>query len=223
MRMMKATNMLTILGLSLFLGMSTNGVQAEMYIGGQGGVNNPQDLSDVKGTNSLSGTSLSDIHIKNSFAAGLKVGGFFPDAFNWVGLEGEVYYSKPDITRQTVTGNVAILGNSSGQFTIPKTELHIVTFNFNALVRYPGEVLQPYGGAGIGLNIGYLRSGNVSSDAGFAPSLNLVGGLRVFVTEQIALFAEYKYNRGRFEFYANNFKADYRTSIVMGGFTYHFM
>ncbi|MGB0911906.1 MAG: outer membrane protein [Nitrospirales bacterium] len=204
------------------LGVSIHQVNAEMYIGGQAGVNFPKDLKDVRGTNSFSGTRLSDLEVKDSLAVGLKVGGYFPDSLNWLGLEGEAYYTSPTIKRQTVTGNVAILGNSGGQFTIPETDLHIVTLAFNALVRYPDEILQPYGGVGIGLNIGYLRSGNVSSDAGFAPSLNLLGGLRAFVAEKVAMFAEYKYSRGTFEFYANNFKADYRTNMIVGGLTFHF-
>ena len=211
-----------VVGLAFCLGVGTHQVNAEMYIGGQAGVNLPKDLKDVRGTNSFSGTRLSDLKVKDSLAAGLKVGGYFPNSVNWLGLEGEVYYSNPTIKRQTVTGNVAILGNSGGQFTIPKTDLHIITFAFNALVRYPGEIFQPYGGAGVGLNVGYLRSGNVSSDAGFAPSLNLLGGLRAFVTEKVAVFAEYKYSRGTFEFYANNFKADYRTNMIVGGLTFHF-
>ncbi len=211
-----------IAGIAFCLGINTYQVKAEMYIGGQAGVSFPKDLKDVRGTHNLSGTKLSNLELKDSLAAGLKVGGYFPNSLNWLGLEGEAYYSNPNIKKQTVTGNARILGNSGTQFTIPKTDLHIVTFSFNALVRYPGEILQPYGGVGIGLNIGYLRSGNVSSDAGFAPSLNLMGGVRGFVTERIALFAEYKYNRGRFEFYANNFKADYRTNLIVGGLTYHF-
>lgn len=218
----KFAMMVVVIGIVLCLGMSASQVHAEMYIGGQAGASFPKDLSDVRGTNNFSGTRLSDLNLKDSLAAGLKVGGYFPESLNWLGLEGEAYYTNPEIKKQAVTGNVSILGNSGGQFIIPKTDLHIITFAFNALVRYPGEILQPYGGVGIGLNVAYLRSGNVKSDAGFAPTLNLMGGMRAFVNEQIALFAEYKYNRGTFEFYANNFKADYRTHLVVGGLTYHF-
>jgi hypothetical protein len=57
-----------------------------------------------------------------------------------------------------------------------------------------------------------------SSD--FVPGLQLIGGLRAFIMENVALFAEYKYVMAEFEF--RDLEVDYEASHIFGGIEYHF-
>jgi opacity protein-like surface antigen len=57
-----------------------------------------------------------------------------------------------------------------------------------------------------------------SSD--FVPGLQLMGGLRAFIMENVALFAEYKYVMAEFEF--RDLEVDYEASHIFGGMEYHF-
>lgn len=57
-------------------------------------------------------------------------------------------------------------------------------------------------------------------DSDFVPALQLIGGVKGFLTENVALFAEYKYVTAEFEF--RDFEMDYEASNVFGGIEYHF-
>jgi outer membrane protein W len=71
----------------------------------------------------------------------------------------------------------------------------------NVLVRYPGDVLQPYIGAGLGLSVAALRDLNLRSststmtgDAGDVSfGYQFLAGLRAYLHKDTFLFWEYKY------------------------------
>ena len=91
----------TALGLSVaFLGLIAvvpKSTSAEMYIAGQVGYASPQDLSDIKGTGNSSGIPSTDLALKSGIAYGIKIGGYFPGATRWLGLELEGFYNQPDV------------------------------------------------------------------------------------------------------------------------------
>lgn len=93
---------------------------------------------------------------------------------------------------------------------------------------YPGEKFQPYGGMGIGLNFA-KATGAFTRDSETSPGFHLVGGLRLFITKEAALFAEYKYDRATFSFptldngpgAGTGFVGDYFGHTLVGGVSFH--
>jgi hypothetical protein len=163
--------------------------RAEMYIAGQVGYASPSDLSDIKGTGSFTGINSSDLALKSGLAYGVKTGGYFPGVANWLGLEFDGFYNQPDVKAQTATLT------PGGLRQIDTADMRVAHFAVNVLVRYPGEILQPYGGVGGGVNVaGISETPNTFfDDVTMAPSLNVLAGLRAFVTERIAFFGEFKH------------------------------
>ncbi len=194
-------------------------VQAEWYLGGQGGVNVTRDLADIRGTGPLAGVTSNDLNLRNQIAYGVKAGYYLPDSCKWLGAEAEFYHSDANIERQRITSNGPILG-SHPDGTISRTGLAVNTWALNVLVRYPEARLQPYAGIGVTFNHGLLRT--APRETTFFPGLNVVAGLRAFVTRRVALFTEYKYNQATIEFSDQHVKADYRTNYFMAGLSYHF-
>ena len=45
-----------------------------------------------------------------------------------------------------------------------------------------------------------MSNSTFTAHANFVPGLNVLGGIRYYVTERIAMFTEYKYNRATFDF-----------------------
>ena len=120
--------------------------QAKMYIAGQVGYAAPSDLSDIKGTGSSAGTTWTDLALKSGLAYGMKIGGYFPGAANWLGLEFEGFYNQPDIKAQTATKT------PGGTQQVDASRMRVAHFSVNLLARYPGETFQPYVGIGGGVN-----------------------------------------------------------------------
>jgi opacity protein-like surface antigen len=193
--------------------------QAELYLAGQGGVNVPQDLANVRGTGPLSGVTSNDLNLRNQIAYGVKAGYYFADRWSWLGAEAEFYHSDSNIERQRIASNGSILGSHTDG-TISRTGLAVNTWAFNALIRYPGERIQPYAGVGAALNYALLRTS--PRETTFFPGLNVIAGIRAFLSKRVALFTEYKYNQATIEFSDQHVKADYRTNYFMAGLSYHF-
>ena len=140
--------------------------------------------------------------------------------YNWFGLELDAYRSTPGIKQQTLPTSPN--PRLSGQ--IPGADLQIHSLAFNALVRVTGYQykVEPYAGLGIGLNVGNISGGNFRPEASFAPSFNVIAGIKYFLTPQVAPFLEYKYNFAQFSFGRSNVTADYRANLFMFGIAYHF-
>lgn len=190
----------------------------EPYVAGMVGYTAPNDLTNIQGTGGFSAVSLSDLELKSSVAYGGKVGYFLPSV-NWLGIETELYNTTPHIKQQPATASafgVSIPGTFTG------VNLRVLTWGINAIVRYPGKMFQPY--AGVGLGVFFANASfQGQSDSDTAPGLNALAGLRMFATDNLALFAEYKYNRATFNLpNAIGFEADYSANIFMGGVSYHF-
>jgi len=201
--------------LGIFLFTSTP-AKAEWYVGGQVGFVKPNDLKDVEGVGSAKGIEFSDLDLKNALGYGVKVGYFFPDYWDWLGLEFEVFTSNPHIKQQNVT---AKLGSSSISIeSVPGSHLRIITSAVNVILRVPGYHVEPYVGAGIGAFWAHL-SDSAGSDNDIAPGVNALGGLRFYVNEEVALFTEYKYNYAKF---TDDINATYSSHGFFGGLSYHF-
>ena len=205
-----------ILGIFLITGTPAN---AEWYVAGQVGFVKPNDLKDVEGIRSANGITLSDLELKNALGYGGKVGYFFPDYLDWLGLEFEVFTSNPHIEQQNVTAGFG--GSSSPLGTLDGSHLRIITPAVNVMFRVPGYYVEPYVGAGIGAFWARI-SDSTGSDNDVSPGVNALGGLRFYFNEDVALFTEYKYNYTKFKFTDSLFKATYSSHGIYGGLSFHF-
>ena len=169
----------------------------------------------------LDTTDVGKIDLANNLAYGAKFGHYFDDrGFNWFGLEVDMYRSAPDVKQQNIPA-------STNRFLSQKVvgaDLLVHSLAFNALVRVTGYQykVEPYAGLGIGLNMGNLSDGNFRPEASFAPSFNVLAGIKYFMTPKIAPFIEYKYNFAHFSFSRSNITADYRANLFMFGVAFHF-
>ena len=192
--------------------------QAEVYFGAMGGVGIPNAFSDVTSKGQFPDMPLPNVDLGNAAMGGAKMGAYLP-GYDWVGFETEGYFTSPEFSTVPPQGAQKVDSN-----------LQVATWGFNALLRYPGERFQPYLGVGLGLffvNIDTDLPGP-SLSQNWVPGLNLLGGVRGFVTDSIAVFFEYKYNSATFDlqnrvFNLNfGFEGTYTTNILAGGISYHF-
>jgi len=200
---------LTIASLIAMAGLA----QAEYYVAGQIGVNFADRLKDIEGTGSLITVPprFQNFDLKNAVVYGGKLG-FFPRN-GAMGLELDVFNSQPNI---------------KGMGDIPGIHLRVTNVGINLLLRYPGQTFQPYVGFGGAALIGHIsQTVDVQSDTDVGFGINLLGGLRTFITPYVAIFAEYKYTRGTLSFNeafgsVGGFSGDYQAQHVVFGLSYHF-
>jgi len=186
-------------------------VQAEYYVAGQVGVNFADRLTGIQGTGNFVTQTGPDLDLKNAVLYGGKLG-FFPGN-GAMGLELDVFNSQPNIK------NVG---------SIPGIPLGVTNVGINLLLRYPGPTFQPYigfGGAALIARISETVDVKSDTDVGFG--VNLLGGLRTFITPYVAVFAEYKYTRGTLSFNeafgsAGGFSGNYHAQAMVFGLSYHF-
>jgi opacity protein-like surface antigen len=222
---------------------------SETYLAGFGGYTFGGKIDDVEGTGFLSGLNLNDRDLADAGVYGGKLGHFFGDRMDWLGVEMEAFNTTPHIEQRG---------------PVPGSHLRVTTLAFNLIgrlkfgcetktvrtetrtdreiryaqtererryeTRYEREFcrLQPYGGVGLGVFFANLSTnGNSVSDNG-VPGLNALAGVRYYFTERIALFGEYKYNYAVFDastsgpFGGAGFKGDYQANHVVGGLSFHF-
>jgi opacity protein-like surface antigen len=205
---------------------------AEMYVGGQFGLSLPNSFSNVAGLGTDSSLKGSDLDLATSPLYGAKVGYFFP-RLNWLGVEGEFFYSNPHMKQQSSTSTGTFntpFGPVTGTTTqnVAGAHVRMMTGAINVIARYPGKRFQPYIGVGFAMNWARfsspeLRSGRAQVASDTSPGFNALAGMRFFMTKHVALFGEYKYTKSSFDF-GNNvlFQADYSAHNFVAGVSLHF-
>jgi opacity protein-like surface antigen len=186
---------------------------AESYLGGQLGFTIPEDFSSVFAAGG--GARINNFDMNNSFTYGVKAGHYF-DRYNWLGVEADFYTTTPHIN-----GQVAQF-TPGGPIPVPGALTRVSTMAFSLMGRYPGEKFQPYAGMGLGLNFA-KATGAFAKDTDTSPGFHLVGGARLFLTKEVALFGEYKYDRATFRFADNGLTGDYMGHTFVTGITFHFL
>lgn len=191
--------------------------------------------------------SSSDLKLKQSPLFGGRVGYFFADqGFKWLGAEFEVFTTTPTIKNQTVNtvhhitfnpfnpespppGVNCTLGvtcqiqqSIPGTVNVPESSMRLIAFTFNAVVRYPGKVFQPY--AGVGGGAFYFTSSGAVRGHQVAPGLNAFGGMKVLILDDWGLFVEGKFTRATITNLDGVFglSGEYNSFNVLGGLAYHF-
>ncbi|MCP9453452.1 MAG: porin family protein [Nitrospira sp.] len=189
----------------------------------------------------------SDISLKSSAMYGGKVGYFFNDMkLPWLGVEAEVFTTTPDIKAQKLDTshqvtyqpntpasatlcsqigpppNCPASVSSKSQLALNKSDLRVITFALNLIARYPGSVVQPYVGVGVGGF--YFIGADQIEGRQFVPGLNAQFGLKYLATQHWALFAEGKYNLAHVSTLDQTFGISGLYSIfhVAAGIGYHF-
>ncbi len=147
------------------------------------------------------------------------------------GVEGEL---------SGLTGKVnAPTATTGGVTRSANFRLQSINAMANLLLRYPGEIIQPYIGVGAGLSGGFARDLNLqhstigvirenAADGAFA--YQFLGGVRANVNERVFLFTEYKYFVANYPWeselangaHGPSFTLNYRTHIISGGFGFRF-
>lgn len=209
--------------LTLFAGSVS--AHAEMYVAGQVGVTIPNDATNVEGIGPAAGISFSDLSLQNSLMYGAKLGYYF-DSLKWLGVETEVFNTNPNVKQQEVTARA---GRASITDTIPGENLRVLNWApINVMVRYQAGSFEPYAGVGMGVFFARLSQGGEST-SDTSVGLNTQLGLRYKITQNIAAFGEWKYNRAHFSFDPSSpnqnvggIKADYSANILAFGVAYHF-
>jgi len=159
----------------------------EFYVGAFATRSNPTG-SDI----SLGGDKIPQASFSSSTGGGIK-GGIFPKFFrSYLGGEIEAFGHGGTIRApQTVSGGVTRSADLN---------MAVVTVIGNLIARYPGDLFQPYVGAGLGWSYIGL-SGRTQSSAGlrtspdqtFGITVQALVGLRLILTNHFFGFAEYKY------------------------------
>jgi len=207
---MRRIKVLIVLAAGLWLG-AVAPAAAEWYVAGQAGVNFADQLKNIQGTGTLQSLQGPDFDLKNAMVYGGKLG-YFPGN-GAVGIELDAFHSTPHIKNLD---------------DIPGIHMRVTNVGLNVLFRYPGQTFQPYvgfGGAALIAHIGDSPTTRSDSDVGFG--INLLAGLRTFITPYIAVFTEYKFTQGTLIFDrafppGGGFSGDYRAQHVVFGVSYHF-
>jgi opacity protein-like surface antigen len=205
-------------------GLLTTTAQAEWYVGGYGGISVPGGLSNVTVSDPTLGGGVTDarinnLELKSGLLEGVK-GGYFFESRPWLGVETDLYTQKPDVKQQTIVG-----GTASGTVfatSIPSSSLRVSVLAANLVVRSPSmsEVFQPYGGIGYGL---FFTTGSKDgqSNTQISPGFQFIAGARYVLTQDWALFGEFKYNNAA-DIRFSGIKGNYDSQNFVAGLMWHF-
>jgi len=204
---------------------------------------NPNDGSNFRRTVNL---KAEDIQLEDSLMFGARAGHFFNEfGFPWFGIEIEAFSLEPnakdqplDLTLEATRFNPSVLNPPPGgadpvggadvpftkfpQQNLSKSSLRVTTLAINILARYPGEIFQPYIGAGLG---GFWFKGEGELEGSrIVPGLNALAGLKVQLTEHWGIFGEAKYNRATVEGLGPTLglQGDFSIFHWLGGITFTF-
>jgi opacity protein-like surface antigen len=216
-------------GAALLLCASALPAWGEMYIAGQVGLTSPRNASQVDlavDQTVLPPLSLSDLSLKNSVMYGGKLGYYF-DSVKSLGIETEAFTTTPHLKQQNVTVS-ALDGSPPVSQDLSGANFRVTTWAFNLVVRYPGERFQPYVGAGPGIFFAKLKD-DTDSASSTKVGLNTQVGLRYLITQNLAVFGEWKYNHVRLNFDSqafgpgvSGFSLHYSANLFVFGVGYHF-
>lgn len=181
----------------------------------------PVDKDLSEGGNGFPTQTYRGTNIKSSVGGGIKAGAFPSSTGGVIGLEVEFF------------GHGGKTKTPDGAFPSADAKLTVLNTMVNILARYPGDVLQPYIGAGIGASFATLSDLNLQSstgtstgkarDAAFA--YQFLAGMRAYVSKKVYLFGEYKYFGSTYKWESEvsgggagpDTSLNFRTHIVAGG------
>jgi hypothetical protein len=206
-------------GLLFFLvAMGSPGLaRAEPYVAAYLGATFPLDAKITD--NTASPLTASGVSVDESVVFGGKFG-LWSDAVRWLGLELDISGYAADIPAQVASG-----------LSVAATDMDITAFGFHLLGRIPlgspeGDPMRRayfYLGGGPAILAVAGERGGVSQDVSEF-GLHALAGFKIFLSPNIALFAEYKFTYAEVTFDITGGTEDIELKInqVYGGIAYHF-
>lgn len=176
---------------------------------------------------SVGGSTIPNTDVRGTIGAGVKF-----DVYPWftnkiLGAEIEAFGLGGSVRAPRTTSGAGI--------TQARANVISVSTMYNLMLRYPGDILQPYIGVGVGSSTGILynvnvQSGNtsLSGNAGdWTFAYQFLGGIRTFLTPRFFLFGEYKYYVAKYSWDSEGagnpkIKLDFQTHLVSGGLGWSF-
>lgn len=201
---------LTLLAsLSLPFGWSTAG--AELYLAGQTGAVFPQQFDHRIGSGTTVGCAC-DLNLHTSWMIGVKVG-YFPSYRSWLGVEVDIYRTTPQVKANPPNPPLG-------------AHFEVTTAALNLVGRYPGETFEPYVGVGVGDFFSRTHATNASGSqtdtSDSSMGFNFLVGIRAFVSQHAAVFAEFKYNQARLHMDSFATSGQYTAQLAVIGVSWHF-
>ena len=226
--------------------------EGEVYVAGFGGFTWGHNLSGVEGRGSLGGQQFGGLDLKNSGVYGAKLGYFHPGRLNWLGLEVEGFNSTPHIEQGAGLPGTHLRVTTLAFNVIARTKVGCrnrddVRQREGGRVAADGTVrgdeydrnswspldenlrcpLQLYAGAGPGIFFAETSNQFGRSTDNGRVGLNALAGAKYFLTRNLAMYAEYKFNYAHFDFSqaqgtTAGLTGDYKASHVVGGLALHF-
>lgn len=170
------------------------------------------------GTLNLDNEELPFTTIRNGGGGGFKAGVFPAFTGYMIGIQAESFGLGHQLTAPASIGTTGV---QSGRGT-----LFAWTTMVSLLIQYPGTVLKPYAGVGIGWSSSYLFDAQLTkgpvTQTGTArdtsAAYQYLAGLRAQVTARVFLFGEYKYFASRYQWSGTlEPSLDFRTHVVAIG------
>ncbi|HEY3197847.1 MAG TPA: outer membrane beta-barrel protein [Nitrospirales bacterium] len=197
-----------------------NTVDLETYAKLFGGATFDGRLRNLQFTGPSAGISASPLALKSSLLYGIKLG-VFP--WRWVGMEVEAFHSTPHTKQQTAIIRQA---GTSISGTVAGIDQRVTVLAFNAIVRYPGRILQPYIGIGPALFFARVKD-STGSDSDTTVGFNAQAGLNVRLGQRFGVFGEYKYDWAQFTYGSGNsvqlgLKGVYSNNALVAGVSWYF-
>lgn len=170
------------------------------------------------GNLNLGNEALPSTTVRDGGGGGFKAGVFPAFTGYMVGIQAESFGLGHELTAPASMGSS---GTQSGRGT-----LFAWTTMVSLLIQYPGTVLKPYAGVGIGWSSSYLFDAQLTkgpvTQTGTARDTSVayqyLAGLRGQVTERVFLFGEYKYFASRYQWSGSlEPSLDFRTHVIAIG------
>jgi opacity protein-like surface antigen len=147
------------------------------------------------------------------FGAGLTLG-LFPTMLH--GIIGLAFDSNLHSGALSFSNIAQGLGDERG-----RSDLLVSNTTANLILRYPGERVRPYVGAGIGWSSATLLNPNIAGrndedfDSAYAFAHQLLGGAQVLLDSKVFLFGEYRYVSANYHW--KDLAVDFRTHYGLMG------
>jgi len=206
-------------GLVLFLvAMGIPGVaRAEPYVAAYLGATFPLEAKITD--NTAPSLSASGVSVDESIVFGIKLG-FWSDTVRWLGIEFDISGYEADIPPQMASG-----------LSVLATGMDITAVGFHMMGRIPlgppeGDPMRRayfYLGGGPAILAVEGERGGVGQDVSEL-GVHALAGFKIFLSPNIALFAEYKFTYAEVTFDITGGTEDIELKVnqVYGGLAYHF-
>ncbi|MFQ5914075.1 MAG: outer membrane beta-barrel protein [Nitrospinota bacterium] len=194
--------------------------------------------TDLKVTDLLTLTNFTakDVELDTSASIGGKMGawwtGLRPSTSLDFGAELDVTRFAPDINSQGARASGTFLGIPIISVVTNRIDLSATIFAVNLMARWPLGLSpglphgrwHPYVGIGGGFEVLDADPAGPGDDRTMTGVLQVLTGLKYFVTRYFALFGEYKYTHGghTFQGVTGKVEADVSATHIVGGVAVHF-